>query len=91
MSKEKNHAKEHIKDLGIIAGGTVAGAGAAYALSRGIRSKYGKTLERIDPKDRLKYLAPAIGALGTASAIAHMQQKAHSYNEKKASVYLENV
>jgi hypothetical protein len=87
----KEHAKEHAKDIAIIAGGTALGAGAAYGLSRAMRSEFGRTFARMDPKDRLKFIAPMLGAAATAGSIAHMQQKANSYREKTASYYLEDL
>lgn len=85
MSKKSN-TKDRIKDIGIIVGGGALGAGAGYGASRLLHSRFGDTLRRVDPNQRLKYIVPALGAIATAGSLARMQQKAH---EKKAEYYLE--
>lgn len=77
-----------LKDLGLIAGGSAAGAGLGYGASRLIRKNFGQTLAKIDPKDRLKYLLPALALAGTATTIAKLQQNNYTKNEKTASHYL---
>lgn len=85
MSK-KNNTKDKIKDLGIIIGGGALGAGAGYGASRLLHSRFGDTMRKVDPNQRLKYIVPALGAITAAGGLARMQQKAH---EKKAEYYLE--
>jgi hypothetical protein len=84
----KKDTKDKLKDLGIIVGGSTLGAAAGYGLSRLARARFGDTIRRIDPNDRLKYISPALGALAVAGAAANTQRKS---NEKRASYYLETI
>lgn len=87
----KTKAKDdgnNIKDLAIILGGSALGAGAGYGLSRLARDNI-KSLRKIDPKDRLKYVIPALGLTGAGIAIAKAQQNNYTKREKTASYYLE--
>jgi hypothetical protein len=70
----EQNAKSHLRDTGLIIGGGALGAGASYGLMRLAKKRYGKTLSKIDPNKRLRYIVPLIGAATTAGALAHMQQ-----------------
>jgi hypothetical protein len=89
--KLAEHTPEHgnrLRDLGLMVGGSAAGAGAGYGASKLIRKKFGPTLAKVDPKDRLKYILPALALAGTATTIAKLQQNNYTKNEKTASHYL---
>ena len=83
-----DHDGSRLKDLALMAGGSAAGAGLGYGASRLIRKNFGTTLAKVDPKDRLKYILPALALAGTATTIAKLQQNNYTKNEKTASHYL---
>lgn len=89
--KVAEHTPDHgsrLKDLGLMAGGSTLGASLGYGASRLLRKNFGSTLAKVDPKDRLKYILPALALAGTATTIAKLQQNNYTKNEKTASHYL---
>ncbi len=89
LASKQGEDGNKLRDLAIMLGGSAAGATAGYGLSKLIRGKFGETLSKVDPKDRLKYILPALGLAGTATMIAKAQQNNYTKNEKTASFYLE--
>ncbi len=89
LASKQEDSGNKLRDLALMLGGSAAGATAGYGLSKLIRGKFGTTLSKVDPKDRLKYILPALGLAGTATMIAKAQQNNYTKNEKTASFYLE--
>lgn len=86
--RKEDQDGSRLRDLGIMLGGSAAGAGLGYGASRLIRGNFGKTIAKVDPNDRLKYILPALTLAGTATMIAKAQQNNYTKNEKTASHYL---
>tara|TARA_Y100000592_G_C5480603_1_gene325206 strand:- start:3997 stop:4278 length:282 start_codon:yes stop_codon:yes gene_type:complete len=72
LAEEKRKKRSLAKDIALVAGGTGLGATAGYGASALLKHRYGKTLDKIDPNKRLKYLVPASAAVGGAASLVHV-------------------
>tara|TARA_B100000214_G_scaffold375560_1_gene362690 strand:+ start:6687 stop:6986 length:300 start_codon:yes stop_codon:yes gene_type:complete len=82
-AEKKSKERSNLKDVLSIAGGTAVGAGLGYGTGLLIRKKYGKKIDHIDPKKRLKYLVPTAAALGGGAALVNVLRDRAELREKK--------
>jgi hypothetical protein len=71
MANSKEENRRLLRELGIIGLGTGVGAGAGYGTGYLLKRRYGKQLEGMDPRKRLKYLGPAAAGAGGVAALVH--------------------
>ena len=72
LAEEKEQKRNLAKDIFLVTGGTALGSLAGHGASALVRERYRDTLDKIDPKKRVKYLAPAAGVLGAGVSLAHI-------------------
>ena len=71
---KRERMRERYKDLAAMAGGAAVGGGLGYLAQRGMYSTYGKSIGRVPPDIRLRYLVPASTAVVGGLAVSKIMK-----------------